>query len=69
MIGSRLALEFKSAEMVTERHLRGLKALREEGLIRDFAVVSSDPVRRKLEGVTIYPRQEFLAELWADQVV
>lgn len=69
VIGNRLALEFKSAEMVTERHLRGLKALREEGLIRDFAVVSSDPVRRKLEGVTIYPWQEFLAELWADQVV
>jgi uncharacterized protein len=69
VIGNTLALEFKATEMVTERHLRGLKALREERLVRDFAMVSTDPVRREVDGVTIYPWQDFLTELWADKLI
>lgn len=68
VVGDRLAIEFKSSDMVSERHLRGLKALREEGLVRDFAVVSLDPQRRIVDGITIYPWQEFLTTLWADKI-
>jgi len=53
---------------VTERHLRGLKALREEGMVQNFAIVSTDPVRREVDGVTVYPWQEFLTALWSDQL-
>lgn len=67
VIGDRLAIEFKSTDMVTERHLRGLKALREEGLVKDFAIVSSDPQKRVLDGITVYPWREFLTALWADK--
>lgn len=68
VIGDRLAIEFKSTDMVTERHLRGLKALREEGLVKDFAIVSSDPQKRVLDGITVYPWREFLTALWADKL-
>ena len=44
MLGDRIALEFKSSDCVSEQH-RGLKALREGGLVRDYAVVSMDPSR------------------------
>lgn len=68
VVGDRLALEFKSNIAVTERHLRGLKALREEGLVRDFAVVSQDPELRVVDGITIYPWRQFLEGLWGDKI-
>ncbi len=64
VVGDRLAVEFKSSDCVTERHLRGLKALREEGLVRDYAVVSLDPAVRKVDGITIYPWKQFLMDIW-----
>ncbi len=63
VIGDRLAIEFKSGDMVSERHLRGLRALREEGLVKDYAVVSLDPRKRVVDGLTIYPWREFLSDL------
>ena len=69
MIGDRIALEFKSSDSVSERHLRGLKALREEGLVRDSAVVSMDPEPRRVDGITIYPWKSFLSDLWADKLL
>lgn len=69
VIGDRLALEFKASDAVTERHLRGLKALREEGLVRNFAVISQDPELRVVDGITIYPWRKFLEALWADKIL
>ncbi|MCG2725743.1 MAG: ATP-binding protein [Elusimicrobia bacterium] len=68
VVGDRLAIEFKSGDMVSERHLRGLKALREEGLVKNFAVVSLDPQKRVVDGITVYPWREFLIALWADKI-
>ncbi|OGR72097.1 MAG: hypothetical protein A2179_01965 [Elusimicrobia bacterium GWC2_63_65] len=65
IIGDRLALEFKATTQVLDRHLKGLKALREEGLVRDFGVVSLDPVRRTVDGITTYPWADFIKALWA----
>ena len=69
VVGDLLALEFKSSDMVTERHLRGLKALREEGLVRDYAVISLDPEPRCVDGINIYPWRKFLADMWADRLL
>jgi len=69
VLGDRIALEFKSSDCVSERHLRGLKALREEGLVRDYAVVSMDPEPRRVDGITIHPWRSFLSALWADQLL
>lgn len=69
VIGDQLAVEFKASDCVSERHLRGLRALREEGLVRDYALVSLDPVLRHLDGITIYPWREFLRALNAGEVL
>lgn len=69
VLGDRLALEFKSSNCVSERHLRGLKALREEGLVRDYAVISMDPEPRQVDGIAIHPWRSFLSALWADKLL
>ncbi|OIO07633.1 MAG: hypothetical protein AUJ52_09780 [Elusimicrobia bacterium CG1_02_63_36] len=69
VLGDRLALEFKSSDEVSGRHLRGLKALREEGKVKDYAVVSLVPESRRMEGIKIYPWRKFLDALWGDELI
>lgn len=69
IIGQELAIEVKSSDLVSERDLKGLKALREEGLIAAYAVVSLDPERRTLDGIEIWPWGTFLQALWRDEFV
>jgi len=71
IIGDRLAIEIKSTDLVGDRHLRGLRALKEEkGLIRDFAVVSLDKhARRTEDGIHIWPWSEFLQRLWSGDLL
>lgn len=64
VVGTELAIEVKASSLVVERDLKGLKALREEGKIRRFIVVSTDPTARELSGIEIMPWAEFLVALW-----
>ena len=50
IIGTEMAVEIKSSTKVNESVLKGLRALREEGLIKRYIVVSNDPIERKIEG-------------------
>jgi predicted AAA+ superfamily ATPase len=68
-IGSNVAIEVKGTELVTERHLSGLKALREEGIFSKFCVVSRDGSHRTLDGIEIYPWRLFLQKLWNDEII
>jgi predicted AAA+ superfamily ATPase len=66
IIGNELAIEVKATDLVQDRHLKGLRALREEGLVKEYCVVSCDQEKRVTEdGITIYPWREFLSRLWA----
>lgn len=70
IIGNKLALEIKSTRLVTTSHIKGLKALGEEKIIKKLAVVSMDPTERKMAPeITIYPWQEFLSKLWQGKLI
>lgn len=68
IVGNDWALEFKATDLVSDRHLKGLKALREEKLIKNYAIISQDSEKRKVDGVIIYPWREFLTDLWHDKI-
>jgi predicted AAA+ superfamily ATPase len=68
IVGGALAIEIKSTDFVTARDLRGLKALREEGLIPRSLVVSHDPQKRVVDGIELWPWQAFLTALWNQQL-
>ena len=63
-LGTRYALEIKARENVTRAHLKGLGALREEGLFEHYGVVSLEPRKRLVDGIVIWPWREFLQHLW-----
>jgi len=65
LIGKKVAIEIKSTSSVTDRTLKGLKALKEEGIFTRYIVVSLDPERRVIDDTfEIFPVKQFLAELW-----
>jgi uncharacterized protein len=69
ILGDQLAVEVKASRQASEHDLRGLRALREEGLVRRYAVVSLDDAKRKLDGIEIWPWRSFLNALWRDTLV
>ena len=70
VIGNELAIEIKAAKQVGPKHLRGLKALKEEGLIKNYAVVSLDPVTRDMgPGIKAIFWEDFLQMLWESRLI
>ena len=63
-LGTKWALEIKGTRRVTSQHLKGLKALREEGLFENYGVVCLEKHKRESEGITLWPWQDFLQWLW-----
>ena len=64
-----VAIEIKGVDRVQERHLRGLRAFREEYKVRRAIVVSLDPKPRLLDGILVLPWREFLKRLWAGEII
>jgi predicted AAA+ superfamily ATPase len=64
IVGDHCAIEVKSTERVSERHLSGLKALMEEGKVKKYLLVSREPLKRTEKNIEILPWKDFLRELW-----
>ncbi|MCC6966922.1 MAG: ATP-binding protein [Nitrospira sp.] len=58
------AIEVKAKTNVSDRDLRGLRALQEERLLKHAVVVSLETHPRRVGEIQILPWQEFLAWLW-----
>jgi len=55
----------KSASKVGNRHLKGIRAFKEEYAARHYIVVSMDPKPRKTtDGIDILPWNIFVDRLW-----
>jgi predicted AAA+ superfamily ATPase len=65
LVGDHVAIEVKATRLVADKHLKGLRALREELPILRCIVVSRDTTRRTSDdGIEIIPWETFLHELW-----
>jgi len=68
IVGDRLAIECKASSRVHVGDLKGLNALKEEGLGLKSLVVSTQGHKTMEGDVTIYPWQQFLDELWRGEL-
>jgi predicted AAA+ superfamily ATPase len=69
VLADRTAIEVKAKDPVADRDLRGLRALREERLLRDYVVVSLEARPRAVDGIRVLPWRQFLEELWDGRFV
>jgi predicted AAA+ superfamily ATPase len=65
VLGGVTAIETKAKDPVGERDLRGLRALKEERLLKRYIVVTLEQRPRTIAGIRLLPWKEFLEELWA----
>lgn len=65
-----IAIEVKSASSIRNRHLKGIRAFKEEFSAKHFIVVSMEAQpRRTADGIDILPWHIFLERLWKGQIV
>ncbi len=70
ILDNRWAIEIKGTKSIQDKHLKGIRALKEEGNIQNFAVVSCDRYERKTrDDITISPWKLFLEKLWDGKII
>lgn len=70
VVGSSHALEIKATKHISDKHLKGLRALKEEGIFEEFFLVSQTPHTRVTnDGITLIHWREFLSLLWQDKIL
>lgn len=70
LVNQELAIEIKANSQPGDKHLKGLRALMEEGLFKRFYLVCTcERVRRTEDGIDILPWSLFLERLWNDEIL
>ncbi len=63
-VDEEIAIEVKTTMNVTEKHLKGLKALQEENIFKRYIVVCQEEHPRLVDGIEILPWKYFFDQLW-----
>ena len=70
IIDDRVAMEIKSTELIQDKHLKGLRTLKEEQLIKNYIIISLDREERLTKDkIQIFPWESFLKKLWKGQIL
>lgn len=64
IIGEEIAIEVKASRHTSSKHLKGLTYLKEENKLKNYYLVSQDPVALKQDGIHVLPWEHFLKQLW-----
>ena len=64
-----VAIEVKSSDNVTSHDTKGLKAFSEEHPDARLILLSMETMPRKLNGIEIWPVEQFLPRLWARKIL
>jgi predicted AAA+ superfamily ATPase len=69
LLGTRTAIEVKATRKISRNDFKGLKYLKEEGVFKNFILVSQDPVSTLTDNILTIPWQKFLSDLWQDKFI
>lgn len=69
IIGDAVAIEVKTTQQVTSKHLKGLKLLQEEEICQQYYVISHDKLERVVDGIKLVYWENFLQALWQDNII
>ena len=69
LIGSNTAVEVKASQKVSKRDFKGLKALEEEKVFKNYILVSQDPINTQEGNMKAQYWETFIENLWDDKFV
>lgn len=67
-VGNHTAIETKASKKISLQDFRGLYALQEEKIFKQYFLISQDPIETKKEGVHCLHWKTFLERLWVDEL-
>ncbi len=67
ILNENIAIEVKSTSLVQKKHLKGLKALQEENLMRHHILVCTEERPLLIDGIQVLPWRYFLEKLWTEE--
>ena len=67
-IGNHTAIEVKASKKINTSDFKGLLALQEEEIFKNYFVVSQDPIEAKHGAIHCMHWKNFLTRLWADKL-
>ncbi len=67
IISDHTAIEIKATQKIWLKHLKSLKALKEESIFKRYILVSQDPIEKRFDDIECMHYQTFLDKLWAHQ--
>lgn len=65
----QVAIEVKASDKISERHMRGLLAFKEEYKVKHAVVVCTEQLARLHNDIEILPWQIFLRKLWKGELI
>lgn len=68
IIGDHTAIEVKATRKVITDDLKGLRALQEEGIIKQFILVSNDKIETHADNILCLHWLTFIERLWSDKI-
>ena len=70
IVGDKVAIEIKSHPLIQDKHLKGLRSLKEEQVIEKYIIVSLDEEERiTKDKIYIMPWESFLKNLWKGKII
>ena len=67
IMGDTIAIEVKSTDKVSDKHLKGLKMLAEEKICKRYILISFDKLNRRYGNIDVLHWKDFLKKLWDDE--
>jgi predicted AAA+ superfamily ATPase len=65
LVGRETAVEVKASQKISQRDFKGLKALEEEKIFKNYILVSQDPINTRDDNFQALYWEKFLDNLWA----
>jgi len=69
IVGDDIAIEIKAARKITPRDLKNLKILQEEGICKQFFLVSHDSIEMKQDNIWCMHWKTFIERLWSGSLI
>jgi len=67
LMGRQTAVEVKASQKISQRDFKGLKALEEEKVFKNYILVSQDPINTRENHFQALFWEDFLKDLWEDK--
>ncbi len=69
ILNDQIAIEVKASKKITRDHLKGLRAIKEEGVFERYICVSHDKIQTEKDGIECMHWQSFLKKLWTGKIL